>query len=113
MCLHWSEGGRNTKIHVGVALAVIVVGFWLNISRLDWAILLLTIGAVFAAEAANTAVKSVVDLVSPEHHELARRAKDCAAGTVLVLTIAAVAIGLVILGCPLVTAIGFNVEFDD
>lgn len=99
------RSGRNAKIHVGIALAVIVSGCFLKISRTDWAILLLTIGAVFAAEAANTAIESVVDLVSPEHHELARRAKDCAAGAVLVLAIMAVAVGLLILGCPLATAI--------
>lgn len=99
--------GRNAKIHVGVALAVIVAGFGLNISRTEWAILLLTIGAVFAAEAANTAVESVVDLVSPDHHDLARRAKDCAAGAVLVMAIAAVAVGLLVLGPPLAKVIRF------
>lgn len=97
--------GRNAKIHFGVALAVVVAGFALNISRIDWAILLLTIGAVFAAETANTAIESVVDLVSPEHHELARRAKDCAAGAVLVVVIAAVAVGLLVFGPPLAKAI--------
>ena len=98
--------GRNAKIHVGVALAVIVAGCCLKITLTDWAILALTIGAVFSAEAANTAIESVVDLVSPEHHDLARRAKDCAAGAVFVLVIAAVVIGLMILGPPLATAIG-------
>ena len=99
------RSGRNAKIHVVVALFVIAVGFWLNISRTDWAIVVLTIGAIFAAEAANTAIESVVDLVSPEHHELARRAKDCAAGTVLVMVIAAVAVGILTLGPPLARAI--------
>lgn len=95
------RGGRNAKIHVVIAVVVIAAGFSLDISRTDWAILLLTIGAVFAAESANTALESVVDLASPEHHELARRAKDCAAGAVLVMAIAAVAVGLLVLGPPL------------
>lgn len=99
------RGGRNAKIHIVIALVVIATGLWLKISRTDWAILLLTIGAVFAAEAANTALESVVDLVSPDHHELARRAKDCAAAAVLMLAIMAVAVGLLILGPPLATAI--------
>ena len=102
------RGGRNAKIHFVIALTVIAAGFCLNISRTDWAILLLTIGAVFAAEAANTALESVVDLASPEHHDLARRAKDCAAGAVLVMAIAAVAVGLLILGPPLASAIEFQ-----
>lgn len=99
--------GRNAKIHVGIALAIVVAGFRLNISRTDWAILLLTIGAVFAAETANTAIESVVDLVSPEHRDLARQAKDCAAGAVLVLAIAAVAVGLLVLGPPLAKLMPF------
>jgi diacylglycerol kinase (ATP) len=100
------RGGRNAKIHVGVALAVIVTGCCLNITRTDWAILTLTIGAVFSAEAANTTIEALVDLVSPEHHELARQAKDCAAGAVLVMAIAAVVVGLLILGPPFAAAIG-------
>lgn len=99
--------GRNARIHLGVALTVIAVGFGLCISRTDWAILLLTIGAVFATEVANTALESIVDLVSPEHHDLARQAKDCAAGAVLVMAIAAVAIGMLILGPPLAKTIWF------
>lgn len=99
--------GRNARILVGIGILVIAIGFWLSISRTEWAILLLTIGAVFAAEAANSALESAVDLASPEHHELARRAKDCAAGAVLILAIAAIAIGLLILGPPLAKALRF------
>ena len=101
------RSGRNAKIHVAIAVVVIAVGLSLNISRTDWAILLLTIGAVFAAESANTALESVVDLVSPDHHDLARRAKDCAAGAVLVMAIAAIAVGLFVLGPPLARVIWF------
>ncbi|TXT36369.1 MAG: diacylglycerol kinase [Planctomycetota bacterium] len=101
------RSGRNAKIHVVIALAVVAAGFCLKITRTEWAILLLTIGAVFAAEAANTALESVVDLVSPDHHDLARRAKDCAAGAVLVMAITAVAVGLLVLGPPLAKMIWF------
>ena len=94
------KSGRNAKIHVGVTLFMIATGLCLPLSRTDWAVLLLTIGAVFAAEAANTAIEHVVDLVSPDHHDLARRAKDAAAAAVLVLAIAAILIGLLILGSP-------------
>jgi diacylglycerol kinase (ATP) len=99
------RGGRNAKIHVVIALVVIAAGFWLNVSRTDWALLLLTIGAVLAAEAANTALESVVDLVAPDHHELARRAKDCAAGAVLLMAVAAVAVGMLVFGPHLIRAI--------
>lgn len=95
------RSGRNAKIHAAVAGAVIVTGLCLPLSRTDWAILGLTIGAVIAAEAANTAIEILVDLVSPEYHELARRSKDTAAGAVLVLAITAIVIGGLILGPPL------------
>lgn len=92
------RSGRNAKIHAVVAGAVIVTGFCLPLSRTDWAILTLMIGAVIAAEAANTAIEILVDLVSPEYHEFARRSKDAAAGAVLALAITAIAVGGLILG---------------
>ncbi len=88
------KSGRNAKIHTVIAGAVIVFGFSENLSADRWSILILTIGIVFAAEAANTAIEHVVDLVSPEHHELARRAKDAAAASVLCVAIAAVVVGV-------------------
>jgi diacylglycerol kinase len=97
--------GRNARIHVAVAVAVLMAGGWLEISRAEWAILALTMGVVLAAEAGNTSIEHLVDLVSPEHHELARRAKDCAAAAVLLLVLAAVVVGLLILGPPLATTI--------
>jgi len=60
-------------------------------------VLALTIGVVFAAEIINTAIEAVVDLVAPEFHPLAKIAKDAAAGSVLVLAVAAVVVGLLIL----------------
>lgn len=92
---------RNAKIHSAITLAVLVLGAWLKISPLGWAVLALTIGVVLAAEMLNTAVEAVVDLVSPEYHPLAKIAKDAAAGAVLWLAMAAVVVGLLILGPPL------------
>ena len=90
------RSGRNAKIHFVIAACVIAAGFWLNLARIDWTVLILTIGVVCAAEAANTAIEHLVDLVSPEHHELARRAKDAAAASVLIMAIAASVIGLLL-----------------
>lgn len=90
------RSGRNAKIHAVIAVAVVVFGFVENLSAVRWSILVLTIGVVFAAEAANTATEHVVDLVSLEHHELARRAKDAAAASVLCVAIAAVVVGVLI-----------------
>jgi len=62
------------------------------------AALLLAIGLVMVSEALNTALESVVDLVSPAVHPLARVAKDVAAAGVLIAATTAVAVGLVVLG---------------
>ena len=95
------QSGRNAKIHVAIAMVVIATGLCLPLSRMEWAILTLTIGAVIAAEAMNTAIEILVDLVSPEYHELARRSKDAAAGAVLLMVITAIVIGGLIFGSPI------------
>lgn len=99
ICLVWSSD-RNAKIEVCIGAGVVAYGLCLSLPRTDWAVLLLTIGAVLGAEAANSAMEAAVDLASPEYHELAKRAKDMAAGAVLLLALTAIAIGLLILGPP-------------
>jgi undecaprenol kinase/diacylglycerol kinase (ATP) len=89
---------RNFKVHAGITLAVIVAGVALRISLEQWAILVVTIALVLQAELVNTALEAVVDHVAPEFHALAKIAKDCAAGAVFVSAVAAVVIGLLILG---------------
>jgi diacylglycerol kinase len=64
-------------------------------------VLILTIAMVFSAEFINTAIETVVDLASPEIHPLAKIGKDVGAGAVLVAALAAILIGLLILGPPL------------
>ncbi len=98
---HTLRTQRNAKIHTGITLAVLLLGGWLRLSAQNWAILALTIGVVFAAETLNTAVEALVDLVSPAYHPQAKIAKDAAAGAVMLLAIAAVAVGGVVLGVPL------------
>ncbi len=92
---------RNARIHLLVTTVVIAVGLWLGLNRTEWAVIVLTIGLVLAAEAFNTVVEAAVDLVTAEYHPLAKVAKDVAAGSVLLMAIAAVVVGLLILGPPL------------
>lgn len=92
---------RNAWIHSAIATIVFILGIWLRLSPLDWAVIILTIAMVFAAEFMNTAIEAVVDLASPETHPLARIAKDVGAASVLVAALAAILIGLLILGPPL------------
>lgn len=91
----------NFRIHVTIASIVVVAALWLRIPPRDWAVLALTIGVVFALELMNTAIEALVDLASPGQHDLARVAKDAAAGAVVVAAIAAVCVGIFILGPPL------------
>ena len=92
---------RNAWIHSLVATLVIVVGLWLGLTAQDWAILVITIAIVFTAEFINTAIEAVVDLASPTHHPLAKVGKDVGAAAVLVAALAAILIGLLVLGPPL------------
>jgi len=91
---------RNARIHLCVTVFVIMGGAWLGLGAIEWAVLALTIGMVLAAEAFNTAVENVVDMVTLEDHPLARVAKDTAAAAVLLAAIVAVVVGLLILGIP-------------
>ena len=87
---------RNMKIHLVIAVVAVALGFAFGIDTASWAAVILCIAAVFAAECVNTAIESVVDLVSPGYHELARRAKDCAAGAVLIFAAVAVVVACVV-----------------
>jgi len=91
----------NAWIHSTIATVVFVMGLWLHLTACDWAILILTTAVVFVAEFLNTAIEAVVDLASPEIHPLAKIGKDVGAAAVLVAALAAVLIGLLILGPPL------------
>ena len=98
---HVLRNEPNSWIHAFVSVAVIVVAAWLQLPARDWAILLLTIVIVWAAEFFNTAIENVIDLVSPEEHPLAKASKDVSAAGVLLAAITSVLIGLLILGPPL------------
>jgi diacylglycerol kinase len=96
---------QNTWIHAVIATIVFIMSAWLQISRQEWAIIILTAAMVFAAEFINTAIEAVVDLASPEKHPLAKVGKDVGAAAVLIAAIAAVLVGLLILGPPLYTKV--------
>lgn len=92
---------RNVWIHTAVAAAALILGLWLKLPPRDWALLVLTAAMVFAAEFLNTSIEAIVDLASPEIHPLAKIGKDMGAAAVLVAALAAILVGLLILGPPL------------
>ena len=92
---------QNMWIHGVIATVVFFLALWLRLPAHDWAMLVLTTAMVFAAEFMNTAIEAVVDLASPDKHPLAKIGKDVGAAAVLVAALAAILIGLLILGPPL------------
>ncbi|OGD85704.1 hypothetical protein A2164_01515 [Candidatus Curtissbacteria bacterium RBG_13_35_7] len=88
--------GMHFKMHVAAATVAIILGLIYKISATEWLILILLSFSIIAAEAMNTAIEETCNLLHPEHHPRARLAKHCAAGSVLIISIAAIIIGLII-----------------
>lgn len=97
---------RNFRIHTGVATLAVSLGILLGITPIEMSAIILTCAMVIVLELLNTAIESVVDLtVKQTYHELAKIAKDCAAGAVLIAAIAAVLVASFILLPPLITLV--------
>lgn len=87
---------RNLKIHLIIAVLVIVAGFYFSVSNYEWLALIFVITLVLVSEAFNTAIEIDMDLTSPQYHPFARDTKDVAAGAVLIAVVGAIIIGLII-----------------
>lgn len=87
---------KNMQIHLFIALMVVIFGWVFDISALEWIACFICIGLVFGAELFNTSIENVVDLISPDLHPLAGKAKDMAAGAVLIAAFFSVIVGLII-----------------
>ncbi|MCC8133668.1 MAG: diacylglycerol kinase family protein [Tannerellaceae bacterium] len=87
---------HNVWIHLLAAVYVLIAGFFFRLSSVEWSIILLTIGVVFALEAVNTAIEKIADMISPEYHATIKEIKDLAAGAVLFVAISAAVTGLII-----------------
>lgn len=97
---------QNLKIHTIVAILVVVFGFLLKISYVEWLISLVLISLVLMAEFFNTSLEYVVDLISPGIHPLAKAAKDTASAGVLMMAIISAIVGLIIFIPKFVNVIG-------
>ena len=87
---------RNIKIHCAAAILVTIFGIWLQIAKTEWMICFILFGLILALELVNTAVEATVDLFTEERKPLAKKAKDAAAGAVLIVAIFAAVIGILI-----------------
>lgn len=89
---------RNAWVHALASVTAFATAWWLGLGRRDWALLVFAIALVWTAEFINTALEALVDLHSPEQHPLAKVGKDVGAAAVLAAALAAVVIGLLVLG---------------
>jgi diacylglycerol kinase len=87
---------HNARIHLVAAILAIIAGFVLKISSLEWIIIVMLIGLVFAAEAFNSAIEYVCNFISPQYHELIKKVKDISALAVLFIATSAFVSGLII-----------------
>ncbi|MFT5885619.1 MAG: diacylglycerol kinase [Arcticibacterium sp.] len=89
---------NNFQFHFLAGALVVACGFWLQVTKVEWAILIIQIGLVFSAEAFNTAFERLCDVVSPEWQAEIGKVKDIAAAGVLIIAIVAVLVASLILG---------------
>lgn len=87
---------HNAWIHLTITLLVVIAGFVFSIQNSEWIAIIICIGVVLAAEAFNTAIERLVNLVSPAWNPIAGEVKDIAAGAVLICAAAAAVVGLII-----------------
>ena len=89
---------HNAWIHAAATLLVVIVSFVFQLTTTEWCWVVLAIISVWTAEALNTAFEFLTDVASPEFHPLAAKAKDVAAGAVLIAAIGSAVIGILVLG---------------
>lgn len=94
--LHLVKEHANFRLHLLVTFGVVILGLFLGLSPVEWLILVFTINMVIVAEMVNTAIESMVNLITLEHREDARIAKDVSATMVLGSAFLAGVIGLII-----------------
>lgn len=87
---------HNARIHLAATVVVILISVYFKITRFEWMAVLLCIGLVWIAEAFNSAIENLADLVCAEQHPTIKKIKDLSAGAVLVAASMALVIGLVV-----------------
>lgn len=87
---------HNARIHLLATAMVVAAAFYFRLAAAEWILLLIIIGMVWAAEAINTALELIIDMVSPQKHPLAGHAKDVAAAAVLITAIIAALVGIIL-----------------
>lgn len=102
---------QNFKIHAVFTALALLAGCWVNLSTGEWLWLALSVTLVFGMELLNTAIEAFCDVVSPSYHPFVQKAKDAAAGAVLIATVFAVLVGIILFG-PRLWCYFFHSAFD-
>jgi len=89
---------QNAWIHALATIIVSALGLYFKLTRSEWCWIILAIVVVWTAEALNTALEFLTDAASPDYHPLVQKAKDVAAGAVLISAVGAALIGMIIIG---------------
>lgn len=96
------QSQQNARIHLAASAAVVLAGAVVGLSRVEWCLVVGAIVAVWVAESLNTAFEALCDVASPAMHPLVERAKDVAAGAVLITAVGAVITGALVFGPRLI-----------
>jgi len=108
--LYAARTQRHMKFHFVVSVLVLLLSLFLNVSRIEFILLAVSITLVLFAEMINTAIEVTIDLVHEDYHPLAKIIKDVAAGGVLIASFGAVVMGYMILSEPVFGYVGFSVD---
>lgn len=99
---------KNTRIMSVASIVIFAFAIWLPITRIEWAILILTITIVWLTEFLNAGIEAAIDIATPDIHPMAQVGKDVASAAVLLGVIASVLVGLLILAPPLLAKFGIT-----
>ncbi|WP_391116098.1 diacylglycerol kinase family protein [Psychrobacillus sp. L3] len=94
--LHVIKSEQNFRFHLLAAIIVLIASMITGLSSLEWIIIIILISGMFMIELVNASIERVVDLASPDFHQLALQAKDLAAGACLVYAISSAIVGFII-----------------
>lgn len=93
---------HNFRIHLLIAIAVVILGFIVCLTPYEWIAIILAIAFVLISEIFNSAIENIADFVSPKRHEQIKRIKDLAAAGVLLSAVMAAIVGVIIFGSRLI-----------
>jgi diacylglycerol kinase len=101
--LRWQ---KNTRIMSVVSVLIVLISLWLQISRLEWALIIIAITIVWLTEFINAGIEAAIDVASPQYHPMAQVGKDVASAAVLLGVICSVLVGLLVLAPHVLNRLG-------